>query len=171
MMSRRDSWSSSTRPMFFKTPPRDSPTASVTAWARKSESAPENCTRAVPWASKASQFTSTSCSARVKPWRATARANAPSNIAQSKAKVPTYIFRERSTEEQVVEMKLRSTQLLFASCFLLVVCNPVQAQNHSEGNEESCHRFSQGFYDWYVPQVFKVGGREAPWHVALKYKG
>jgi hypothetical protein len=68
-------------------------------------------------------------------------------------------------------MKLRSPQLLFALCFLVVPCHPVLAQNHSEGTEDSCHRFAQGFYDWYVSQVFKVGDREAPWHVALKYEG
>jgi hypothetical protein len=71
-------------------------------------------------------------------------------------------------------MKLHSTQLLFALCFLLVACYPSRAQDHSEDTEDSCRRFAQGFYDWYVPQVFKVfkvGDREAPWHVALKYKG
>lgn len=68
-------------------------------------------------------------------------------------------------------MNLRNSQLLLTLCIFVAAPNTVQAQNHLQGTEDSCHRFTQNFYDWYVPYVFKMGDREAPWHLALKYRG
>ena len=68
-------------------------------------------------------------------------------------------------------MKFHTGRVLLTLCFLLVAWCPAQAQNRTEGTEDSCRKFTQGFYDWYVAQVFKLGERDAPWHVALKYRG
>lgn len=52
---------------------------------------------------------------------------------------------------------------------------PLYAQNESRnGKQQSCLRFVQGFYNWYVAEVFKdlkENNGKVPWHAALKYKG
>jgi hypothetical protein len=71
-------------------------------------------------------------------------------------------------------MKARQGSIvLVLSCFV-IGANYGQAQKPPANTEDSCRHFAQGFYNWYVTEVFrqfKTHNSEESWHAALKHRG
>jgi hypothetical protein len=67
---------------------------------------------------------------------------------------------------------MKEKRIALVLCALLLSAWPLRAQKEPDSGRESCLRFVQSFYDWYVAEVFKdLKEHKVPWHSALKYKG
>ena len=64
----------------------------------------------------------------------------------------------------------RKCRIALLALLLLVTCRYVQPQEDPQNNKESCLRFAQRFYSWYVMNAIRER-KVAPWHVALKHYG
>ena len=71
-------------------------------------------------------------------------------------------------------MKIRARKIVLVLCVFMLSAWPLYAQKKSDRGTQSCLRFVQGFYDWYV----RAARRPIPesrgfgtWAATLKYKG